>query len=103
MDITVHGHHAEISTYQRERAAQAVRKLERKLGRASAAVVRFHQDGPTRRVEIALSGWRGRRFVAQGAGRFFGSALSEAVRHVSQQIDHVKRAPKTRYRGVKRG
>ena len=85
MDIVIHAHHVQISEYQRERAVRAVRKVARRLGRAVAAVVRFEQDGPTRRVEIVLHAPRQRRLVAEADGRYFGPALTTAAARLAAQ------------------
>jgi|SRR3954469_16059881 ribosome-associated translation inhibitor RaiA len=98
MEVVFHSHHAPLSDRMRRRAEQAVRKLGLRVARAVDAVVRFEQDGPTRRVEVVLHASSGRRFVARAEARYFGTALSEAVRRIEQQVDHTKRTPKARAR-----
>jgi ribosome-associated translation inhibitor RaiA len=102
MDIIFHSHHATISPRLRVRTEEGIQKLARRLGRINSATARFAEDGPSRRVEIALNAWRGRRFVAEGTGRYFGPALGEALARIGKQIDHVKRTPKSRARALAR-
>jgi len=54
VEILFQSHHAQVSERIRERARVAVMKLGARLARAVHAVVRFEEDGPTRRVEIVL-------------------------------------------------
>ena len=104
MDIIFHSHHATISPRLRVRTEDGLEKLARKLGRGhiNSATARFAEDGPSRRVEIAVSAWRGRRFVAEATNRYFGPALGEALARIGKQIDHVKRTPKARARAMAR-
>jgi len=102
MDIIFHSHHATISPRLRVRTEDGLQKLARRLGRINSATARFAEDGPSRRVEIAVSAWRGRRFVAEATKRHFGPALGEALARIGKQIDHVKRTPKGRARAVAR-
>ena len=91
MEIIFHGHHAPIRPRLQERAEHSLQKLVGRLGRAVDAVVRFEEDGPTRRVEVLLHAPRGRRLVARGEGRTFGPALTMALGRLGAQIGHVKR------------
>jgi len=95
MDIVFHTHHAPASERMQRRAEQALRKLGRRVPRSVDAVVRFEQDGPTRRVELVLHTARGRRYVARSESRYFGTALTEALRRLERQLDSVKRVPRT--------
>lgn len=98
MDIILHAHKAAITAAQQQRAELGLRKLERRLGRATAAVVRFAGDGPLRRVEIAVDAPRAKRYVAEGTGRSFGTAITAALARLNAQLDHLKRAKKPRPR-----
>ena len=98
MEIVFHTHHAPTSDHMRRRAEQAVRKVARRAPRPIDAVIRFEQDGPMRSVELVLHAARGRRFIARSEGRYFGTALAEAVRRLAMQLDHNKRTPKARAR-----
>jgi len=86
----------------RERARVAVTKLGARLARAVNAVVRFEEDGPTRRVEIVLHAPRRRAVVAEGTARFFGPALGFAIDRLDAQTRQVKRSPKARSRKLAR-
>lgn len=103
MDIVFHNHDAPISDRMRRRAEQALRRIAKRVPRAVDGVVRFHQDGPTRRVELVLHMGSGRRFIASSEGRYFGTALADAARRLTMQIDHNKRTPKARARRLARG
>ncbi|HMC53839.1 MAG TPA: HPF/RaiA family ribosome-associated protein [Gemmatimonadaceae bacterium] len=92
MDIVFHTHHAPLSDSMRRRAEQAVRKVARRVARPVDAVVRFEQDGPTRSVEVVLHVASGRTYIARSEARYFGPALSDAVRRVERQVDHTKRS-----------
>jgi ribosome-associated translation inhibitor RaiA len=98
MEIVFHTHHADISDHMRRRAEQALRKVARRAQRAVDAVIRFELDGETKRVELVLHTGNGRRHVARGEARFFGSALADAARRLTTQLDHGKRTPKARAR-----
>lgn len=102
MEILFQSHHAQVSDRMRERARIAVTKLGSRLVRAVNAVVRFEEDGPTRRVEIVLHAPRRRAIVAEGTGRFFGPALAHAIDRLEAQARQVKRTPKTRSRKLTR-
>ena len=98
MEILFQSHHAQVSDRMRERARVAVTKLGARLARAVNAVVRFEEDGPTRRVEIVLHAPRRRAVVAEGTARFFGPALAFAIDRLDAQTQKVKRTPKARSR-----
>jgi len=86
VDIIFQAHHATISDHMRARAERAVRKASQRLRRAVDAVIRFEEDGPTRRVEIVLRAPRHRNLVAEGRSRFYGPALTAAVDRLQAQI-----------------
>ena len=102
MEIIFHAHHAVISDTMRLRAERAVRKISRRLAHAVDAVIRFEQDGPTRRVEIVLHAPRQRDLIAEGRSRYYGPALKEATTRLLTQTNRVKRTPKTRGRELAR-
>jgi ribosome-associated translation inhibitor RaiA len=86
MDIIYHSHKAEISDHMRQRAAAGIRKLTARMEKTVDAIVRFEQDGPTRRVEIILQAPRQRKLVAEAEGRFFGPTLVVALGRLKRQI-----------------
>lgn len=98
MEIVFHNHDASVSDRMRRQAEQAVLKAARRANRPVDAVIRFQQDGPTRRVELALHTAGGRKFIASAEGRHFGTALADAARRLTMQLDHTKRTPKSRAR-----
>ena len=102
MEIVFQSHHAKVSDRMRERARLAVMKLGRGLVRAVDAVIRFEEDGPTRRVEIVLHTPRRRAMVAEGTARFFGPALAYAIDRLEAQARQLKRTPKARSRKLAR-
>ena len=102
MEILFQSHHAQVSDHMRERARIAVTKLGARLSRAVNAVVRFEEDGPTRRVEIVLHAPKKRAMVAEGSARFFGPALAFAIGRLESQARQLKRTPKTRGRKLAR-
>jgi ribosome-associated translation inhibitor RaiA len=101
VDIIFHAHRAVIAERLRARAERAVDKLARRMGGVIDAVVRFEHDGPVRRVEIVVRASRHRRLVAEGLGRFYGPALTEALERIARQVPRGK-PPATRRRTVAR-
>ena len=96
MEIVFHIHDAEISDRMRRRAEQMLRKVARRAHRPVDAVIRFREDGPTRRVELVLHTAQGRRYLAGAESRYFGTAIADATRKLARQLDHTKRTPKAR-------
>ena len=94
MEVVFHAHNAVISDRMRQRAARGLKKLSTRLDRVVAAVVRFHQDGPTRRVEILLHAKGHRQLVAEGHSRYYGPALLTALTHLETQVAREKREVK---------
>jgi ribosome-associated translation inhibitor RaiA len=102
MDIVFQNHDAPLSDHMRRRAEAALRKVARRAQRPVDGGIRFQQDGDLRRVELALHTAAGRRFVARADARYFGTALAEASRRLTMQLDHTKRTPKARARKLAR-
>lgn len=102
MEIVFQSHHAQVSQGMQDRARRALQKLADRLVRVVDAVVRFEQDGPTRRVEIVLHAPRRRLLVAHGTGRFFGPALATAIDRLEAQARQRKRTPRSRARKLAR-
>jgi ribosome-associated translation inhibitor RaiA len=100
VDVIFHSHNAVISERLRSRAESTIHKLESRLSRAVRAVVRFEQDGPTRRVEIVMHASRRPPLISNGYGRTYGPALSEAVENLQAQLARSKRTPKARARAA---
>jgi len=98
MEIVFHNHDALISDRMRRRAEQLIRKAARRAQRPVDGIIRFQQDGRVRRVELVLHTASGRRFVANAEGRYFGTALTDAARRITMQLDHSRRTPKARAR-----
>ena len=98
MDVIFHAHNAVISERLRSRAESIIHKLEIRAVRAVRAVVRFEQDGPTRRVEIVMHASRRRPLISNGYARTYGPALSEAVHNLQAQLTRSKRTRRARTR-----
>ena len=98
MDVIFHSHNAVISERLRSRAETVIHKLETRSTRAVRAVVRFEQDGPTRRVEIVMHSSRRRPLISNGYARTYGPALSEAIHNLEAQLARSKSARKARTR-----
>jgi ribosome-associated translation inhibitor RaiA len=96
VDVIFHSHNAVISERLRSRAESIIHKLEARSARAVRAVVRFEQDGPTRRVEIVMHASRRKPLVSNGYARTYGPALSEAVHNLQAQLARSKRTRKAR-------
>lgn len=102
MEVIFQSHHAVISPNMRLRAERAVRRIARRLQHPVDAVVRFEQDGPTRRVEIVLHSAHRKDLVSQGFARYYGPALNEATAKLLTQVNRQKRTPKARGRALAR-
>jgi ribosome-associated translation inhibitor RaiA len=98
MEIVFHTHKATIPDRMRAKAEQVLRKAARRSSRPVDGVIRFKQDGVLRSVELTLHTASGRRYVATSESRYFGTALSDAARRLTMQLDHNKRTPKARAR-----
>jgi ribosome-associated translation inhibitor RaiA len=98
VDVIFHSHNAVISERLRSRAETVIHKLETRSARAVRTVVRFEQDGPTRRVEIVMHASRRRPLISNGYARTYGPALSEAIHNLEAQLARSKRARKVRTR-----
>jgi ribosome-associated translation inhibitor RaiA len=86
VEIIFHAHHATIPEPLKGRAERAVLKFGRRLKRAVDAIVRFEDDGPTRRVEIVLHAPKQRNLVAEGRSRSYSAALTDALTRLQAQI-----------------
>jgi ribosome-associated translation inhibitor RaiA len=102
VDVIFHSHNAVISERLRARAETIIHKLEVRSARPVRAIVRFEQDGPTRRVEIVMHASRRRPLISNGYARTYGPALSEAVHNLEAQIARSKRMRKARTRTAAR-
>ena len=102
MDVIFHSHNAVISPRLRSRAESIIHKLEVRSARAVRAVIRFEQDGPTRRVEIVMHASRRRPLISNGYARNYGPALSEAIHNLQAQLARSKRTRKVRARTAAR-
>lgn len=92
MEIILHAHHAEVTDSLRAQAQAAVERIASRVKRVVNAIVRFVEDGPTRRVEIVLrAGSRGELF-AQADARAFAPALSAAVQRLETQVARTRRS-----------
>jgi ribosome-associated translation inhibitor RaiA len=94
VEVVFHAHNAVISERMHERAARGLARLGKRLERAVDATVRFHQDGPTRRVEIRVNAPGQRDLVSEGSARYYGPALRIALAHLESQVARVKRKVK---------
>ena len=98
MDVIFQSHNAVISDRLRSRAESIIQKLEPRTARAVRAIVRFEQDGPTRRVEIEMHSSRRRPLISNGYARTYGPALAEAAHNLQAQLARSKRPRKARAR-----
>lgn len=102
MDVVFQAHNAVISDRMKERATRAVRKIAQRLDRVVDVTVRFHQDGPVRRVELRLNAPGRRDLVSAGEARYYGPALNVAIAHLESQVGHERQSPKEKGRRVAR-
>jgi ribosome-associated translation inhibitor RaiA len=85
LEIHFQSHHAEISDNMRRKAERLVTKAAERIPRAVEAVVRFEQDGPTRRVSVVMKTPSTHDLVGKAEGRFYGPALVSAIARVLAQ------------------
>lgn len=90
MEIIFHSHHAKVSEHVRKRAARAVERAAARIPRIVEAIVRFEEDGPTRRVTVTLRAPRHHDIMGRAEGRFFGPALTQAVARVLSQVNRER-------------
>lgn len=76
-----------------KKAERAVLKAAERVPRATAASVRFDDDGPERRVEIVFTAPQGVRLVASTAGRYWGPALDAALVKLVRQASKERHTP----------
>jgi len=98
VDVVFHAHNAVISDRMKERATRALRKMAQRLDRVVDVTVRFHQDGPTRRVELRLNAPGHRDLISEGVARYYGPALNTALAHLESQVGHERQNPKGKVR-----
>jgi len=79
-----------------KKAERAILKAAERVPRATAAIVRFDEHGPERRVEIVFPAPQGLRLVASTAGRFWGPALDAALAKLVRQASKERRTPSRR-------
>lgn len=91
MEVIFHAHHAPMSDRLQRRARRSVAKLAERLGRPVDAVIRFEEDGPSRRVEIMLHAPRRKPLIAAASRRYTGAALSEALARLETQVETQRR------------
>jgi hypothetical protein len=85
LEIHFHAHHADVSPHMRKRAERLVLKAAERIPRVVEAIIRFEQDGPTRRVSVAMRAPRHHDLIGKAEGRFYGPALVSAVARVLAQ------------------
>lgn len=92
MELHFHAHHADVSDTMRRRAEREVLRVVRRVPRAVEGVIRFEQDGPTRRVSLVLRTPRKPDLVGRAEGRYFAPALATAIAKVMAQVSRERRA-----------
>jgi ribosome-associated translation inhibitor RaiA len=97
VEVVFHAHNAVISARMQERANRGLSRIAQRVQDAVDATVRFHQDGPTRRVEIRVNAPGQRDLIAEGQARYYGPALKIALLRLESQVGHAKRTPKGKW------
>ncbi len=101
MELVFSHHGIALTQSMLKKAERAVLTAAERIPRATSASVRFHADGPERRVEIVFAAPRGTRLLAHAVGRYWGPALTEALAKLVRQASKERRTPKRRA-GVRR-
>jgi len=109
MDIIFHSHHADVSEHMRRQARRLVERAALRIPRIVEAIVRFEEDGPTRRVTITLRAPKHHDIMGGAEGRYFGPALTSAIARVLAQAGkekssagHAQQRRKARARSLER-
>jgi ribosome-associated translation inhibitor RaiA len=91
VDIVIHSHHAVVSEHMRKRAVRQVVRAAARFPRIVEAIIRFEEDGPTRRVTITLRAPRHHDVMGRAEGRYFGPSITAAIAKVLAQTGKEKR------------
>ena len=86
MEIVFHAHHAGVSEALRRRAERAVRSVAKRVPRVVEAIIRFEEDGKVRKVSVRLRAPRKHEFAGRAEGRYFGPALTAAIKKIQIQV-----------------
>lgn len=92
MEIVIHSHHAQVSDHMRKRAVRQVERAATRVPRTVEGIIRFEEDGPTRRVTVTLRAPRHHDLMGKAEGRYFGPALNGAIARVLAQAGKEKRS-----------
>ena len=91
MDIVIHSHHATVSEHMRKQAIRLVERAAARIPRTVEAIIRFEEDGATKRVTLTLRAPKHHDVMGKAEGRFFGPAISAALARVMTQVNKEKR------------
>lgn len=98
MDIRFHATHVDVSDNMQRKATRLIQKAAQRAGRATAATVRFEEDGKLRRVHITLASQPHGRLATTVEGRHFGPLLEQALDSLLSQARKERRNPHARAR-----
>ncbi len=98
MDIRFHATHVDVSDNMQRKAARLISKAAARAGNATAATVRFEEDGRLRRVHITLASNPHGKLTTSVEGRHFGPLLEEALANILTQARKERRNPHARAR-----
>lgn len=91
MDIVIHSHHATVSEHMRTQAIRQVERAAARIPRTVEAIIRFEEDGVTKRVTLTLRAPKHHDIMGKAEGRFFGPAITAAIARVMTQVNREKR------------
>lgn len=91
MDIVIHSHHATVSEHMRKQAIRQVERAATRIPRTVEAIIRFEEDGATKRVTLTLRAPKHHDLMGKAEGRFFGPAITAAIARVMTQVNREKR------------
>ncbi len=91
MDIVIHSHHATVSEHMRKQAIRQVERAATRIPRTVEAIIRFEEDGATKRVMLTLCAPKHHDLMGTAEGRFFGPAITAAIARVMTQVNREKR------------
>ena len=91
MDIVIHSHHATVSEHMRKQAIRQVERAGARIPRTVEAIIRFEEDGATKRVTLTLRAPKHHDIMGKAEGRFFGPAITAAIARVMTQVNREKR------------
>lgn len=102
MQISVAGHHVEVTEAMQEHVREKLAKADKFFDRITSARVVFSKDGPKHTVELVVNACRGHTLVSEADGSDMYAAIDKAVDRLARQITREKEKMRDKRAGQKR-